>query len=104
VEGSCEHDNETSGFIRCWEVLEWLHNWQLLKKGSESCVSKYSTAYIPALQPTQAPIHQVTGTLSPGIKQPESEADHSPPSSTKAENVGAISPIPATRLHGMVLN
>jgi hypothetical protein len=20
--------------IICWEVLEWLHNWQLLKKGS----------------------------------------------------------------------
>jgi hypothetical protein len=33
-EGSCEHGNEPSGFIKCWEVLEWLHNWQLLKKGS----------------------------------------------------------------------
>jgi hypothetical protein len=31
VEGSCEHGNETSGSIKCWEVLEWLHNWQLLK-------------------------------------------------------------------------
>jgi hypothetical protein len=20
------------GFIKCWEVLEWLHNWRLLKK------------------------------------------------------------------------
>jgi hypothetical protein len=20
--------------IKCWEILEWLHNWQLLKKGS----------------------------------------------------------------------
>jgi hypothetical protein len=20
--------------IKCWEVLEWLHNWRLLKKGS----------------------------------------------------------------------
>jgi hypothetical protein len=26
--------NNTSGSIKCWEVLEWLHNWQLLKKGS----------------------------------------------------------------------
>jgi hypothetical protein len=33
-QGSCEHDNEPSGFIKCWEVLEWLHNWQLLKEGS----------------------------------------------------------------------
>jgi hypothetical protein len=22
VEGSCEHDNEPSGFIKCWGVLE----------------------------------------------------------------------------------
>jgi hypothetical protein len=21
-------------YIKCWEVLEWLHNWRLLKKGS----------------------------------------------------------------------
>jgi hypothetical protein len=34
VEGSCERGNELSGSIKCWEVLEWLHNWQLLKKGS----------------------------------------------------------------------
>jgi predicted deacylase len=34
VEGSCEHGNELSGPIKRWEVLEWLRNWQLLKKGS----------------------------------------------------------------------
>jgi hypothetical protein len=34
VEGSCEHGDEPSGSINCWEVREWLHNWQLLKKGS----------------------------------------------------------------------
>jgi hypothetical protein len=32
--GSCEHDNEPSGSINYWDILEWLHNWQLLKKGS----------------------------------------------------------------------
>jgi hypothetical protein len=31
VEGSCEHCNESSGSIKCWEVLEWPHNWRLLK-------------------------------------------------------------------------
>jgi hypothetical protein len=25
---------EPSGSIKCREVLEWLHNWRLLKKGS----------------------------------------------------------------------
>jgi hypothetical protein len=32
--GLCEHDIEPSGSIKCWEVLEGLHNWRLLKKGS----------------------------------------------------------------------
>jgi hypothetical protein len=30
--GLCEHGNEPSGFIKCCEVLEQLHNWQFLKK------------------------------------------------------------------------
>jgi hypothetical protein len=25
-EGSCEHSNEPSGSIKCWETIEWLHN------------------------------------------------------------------------------
>jgi hypothetical protein len=32
VEGSCEYGNEPSGFLKCREVPEWLHNWQLLTK------------------------------------------------------------------------
>jgi hypothetical protein len=34
VDGSFEHGNEPSGSIKCWEILEKLHNWRLLKKGS----------------------------------------------------------------------
>jgi hypothetical protein len=34
VEGSCEHGDEPSGSLKCWEVPEWLNNWQLLRKGS----------------------------------------------------------------------
>jgi hypothetical protein len=40
MEGSCEHDNEPWGSIKSWEVLEWLHNWQLLKKGPAPWVSE----------------------------------------------------------------
>jgi hypothetical protein len=40
VEGSCEGGNEPSVSIKRWEVLEWLHNWQLLKKASAPSVSK----------------------------------------------------------------
>jgi hypothetical protein len=32
--GSCEHGNEPSGSIKCCDVLELLHNWRLLEKGS----------------------------------------------------------------------
>jgi hypothetical protein len=31
---SWEHGNEPSGSIKCWEALEYLHNWRLLRKGS----------------------------------------------------------------------
>jgi hypothetical protein len=41
VEGSCEHGNEPTGSIKCWDVLEWLHNWQLLKKGPAPWVSEW---------------------------------------------------------------
>jgi hypothetical protein len=34
VEGSFENGNEPSGSIKCWEIVEWLRNWRLLKKGS----------------------------------------------------------------------
>jgi hypothetical protein len=34
VVGSCEYGNEPSGWIKCWEILEWLGDWRLLKKGS----------------------------------------------------------------------
>jgi hypothetical protein len=34
VESSCEHCDEPSGSLKCWEVPEWLHNWKLLRKGS----------------------------------------------------------------------
>jgi hypothetical protein len=34
VEGSCEHGNKPSDFVKCWEVHEWLHSWRPLEKGS----------------------------------------------------------------------
>jgi hypothetical protein len=33
AEGSCEHGNEHSGSVKCWEAFESLNNWRLLKKG-----------------------------------------------------------------------
>jgi hypothetical protein len=34
VEASCEHCNKLSGSIKFWEILEWMSDWRLLKKGS----------------------------------------------------------------------
>jgi hypothetical protein len=39
VDGSCELGTEPSGSIKCWDVLEWFHNWRL-KKGSAPRLSK----------------------------------------------------------------
>jgi hypothetical protein len=32
--GNCEHSNETSGYIKCVEFVDYLRNQQLLKKDS----------------------------------------------------------------------
>jgi hypothetical protein len=34
VKGSCEQGNTPSGCIKCWEVLEYMSDWRLLKKDS----------------------------------------------------------------------
>jgi hypothetical protein len=54
----------------------------------------YCTASRPALGLTHSPIQCVPGALSPGVKQPRREADHSPPSSAEVKNGGAIPPLP----------
>jgi hypothetical protein len=54
----------------------------------------FSTAYRPALGPTHPPIQWVPGLRSPGVKRPDREADHSPPSSAEVNNGGAIPPPP----------
>jgi hypothetical protein len=43
----------------------------------------FAAAYGQALGPTQPPIQWVPGVLSPGIKRPGREADHSPASSVE---------------------
>jgi hypothetical protein len=43
------------------------------------------------------------GILSPGVKRPGREADHSALASAKFKNMGSIHPLPI-HLHGVVLN
>jgi hypothetical protein len=49
---------------------------------------------MPALGPTQPPIQWVTGALYLGVKQPVSEADHTPHSSAEVKNAWSYTSIP----------
>jgi hypothetical protein len=44
------------------------------------------------------------GTLSPGVKWPGREADHSPPSSTEVKNAWSYNSTSRICLHGFVLS
>jgi hypothetical protein len=48
----------------------------------------------PALGSTQPPIHWVPGALSPWVKRPSREADHSAPTSAEVKKSGSIHPLP----------
>jgi hypothetical protein len=50
----------------------------------------------PALGSIQPPIQWVPGPLSPAVKRPGREADHSPPSSVEVKNGGAMPPLSHT--------
>jgi hypothetical protein len=43
VQGSCEHGNEPSGYIKCWEIFELLSNCWLLQ--NVSALWSYSVMY-----------------------------------------------------------
>jgi hypothetical protein len=47
----------------------------------------FSTSSRPALGSTQPPIQWVPGTLSPGLKRPGREADHSPRASAEIKKI-----------------
>jgi hypothetical protein len=63
----------------------------------------FTTVSRMALGLTQ-PIQWVPGALSLGVKRPEREADHSPPSSAKVRNAWSYTSTPPLRLHGVVLS
>jgi len=64
----------------------------------------FTTAFRPALGPTQPPIQWVPEALSLGAKQSEREADHSPPSIVEVNIAWSYTSTPPIRLHGVVLS
>jgi hypothetical protein len=65
--------------------------------------SFFATASRPALGPTQTLIQWVPRAISPGVKRPGREGDHSFPSSAEVKNAWSYTSIPPICLHGMVL-
>jgi hypothetical protein len=63
----------------------------------------FSTSSRPALRPTQPSIQWVKEALSPGVKWPGLEADHSPTTSAEVKKRDLYIPY-LIRLHGEVLN
>jgi hypothetical protein len=53
-----------------------------------------SLAYRPTLGPTQPPIQWVLGALSPVVKRPVREGDHSPPASAEVKSDRVLPPYP----------
>jgi hypothetical protein len=53
----------------------------------------HSTTSGSGMGPIQPPMHWITGSLSPEVKRPGLEADHSPLSSAEVKNGGVIPPL-----------
>jgi hypothetical protein len=51
VEGFPEHAIEPSGSIKCWEMLELLHNWRLLKMSSAPLMNESRLMLSPCCSP-----------------------------------------------------
>jgi hypothetical protein len=86
---------------------DWLRAGRLRGRSSSPGRVKnflFSTSSRPALGPTQPPIQRVLGAVSPGVKRPEREADHSPPANTEVKKMWIYTSTPPLRLHGIVFN
>jgi hypothetical protein len=73
------------------------------------CIIIYSSANNPPRPdwlwgPTQSPVQWVPRALSPRVKRPGGEADHSPVSSAEVQDARNYTSTPPTRLHGLVLS
>jgi hypothetical protein len=75
-----------SYFCTGWYSTGWTAQIQIVAGQDFSLLHSIHTG----CGPTQPPIWWVPGTISPGLKWPGREADHSPPSSAKVENGGAV--------------
>jgi hypothetical protein len=72
--------------------------------GDKDGISFFSSESRPGLGPTQPSIQWLPGAVTPGLKQPEREVDHSPPFSAEVKKAWSYTSTAQIRLHGVVLN
>jgi hypothetical protein len=82
-----------AGFTYWLVWRSWVH---FLAAERDFLFSKSSS---PALGSTQSLIQHVLGTLSPGVKQLEYEADHSPASNAEVKNEWSYTSAPSVCIH-----
>jgi hypothetical protein len=94
---------------------QWLHSSvrtvTRLRDGRPGFDSRYgqgvflfTTASKTTLEPTQPPIQWLPGALSPRIKRPGREVNHTPPPSAEVKNGWSYTYTPLIRLHGVMLS
>jgi hypothetical protein len=71
----------------------FIYTCQLIFISSRGKIFLFFTTSRPTLRPNHPPSQWPLELLSPEIKRNERDADHSPPSSVKVENCGAIPPL-----------
>jgi hypothetical protein len=85
-------------------IFRWLAGRSGFDSRQELGIFHFAIQSRTALGPTQPPIQWVPAVLSPGVKRPGCEADHSPPSSVEVKNAWSYTSISPIRFHGMVLS
>jgi hypothetical protein len=105
---SCEYTHIFLGatiFSRNWysagqrsQYSDWLLAGR--SRGQNSCpgeveIFHFSMSSGPALGCTQPPIQWVSEALSPGVKRPGREADHSPPTSAEVKKMWIYTSTPS---------
>jgi hypothetical protein len=67
---------------------------QISRPGMGKIFSPFSEMSTPILGPTKLPIQWAMGTLSPGVKRPGRETDHSLPTSAEVKKMWIYISIP----------
>jgi hypothetical protein len=82
-----------------YTVVYWLSTWF-----AGAGIFLFSTASKLALGPTQPPIYWVPGALTPGLKRPERETNHSLPSGAEVNSAWSCTSTFPVRLHDVLLS